>query len=178
MKAIRISDAVWQAIADRGKFGETPNMVLERVFGIAREGTPPKKEKEMLQSGTMYTLNELDRLELGKDTRPERFQLGDEIVHVQTWIDVCKCFVEWLIRNDYLVASKCPVPTGSERMDKYFINTKPVHGIPEKDGDWREVGQFFVDVKYNALFHVKNIRGTLRHLTVRDPGISIAFRTH
>jgi negative regulator of replication initiation len=34
MKTIRISNEVWSAIAERGKFGETPDDVLRRVFGI------------------------------------------------------------------------------------------------------------------------------------------------
>jgi hypothetical protein len=34
MRAIRISEEVWQAIADRGKFGETEDDVLRRVFEI------------------------------------------------------------------------------------------------------------------------------------------------
>lgn len=35
-RTIRISDEVWEAIAARGKFGETENDVLERVLGIQR----------------------------------------------------------------------------------------------------------------------------------------------
>ena len=34
MKTIRISDEVWDAIASRGKFGETEEDVLRRVFKI------------------------------------------------------------------------------------------------------------------------------------------------
>src|SRR5262245_30051526 len=34
MRKILISDAVWMAIADRGKFGETEDDVLRRVFKI------------------------------------------------------------------------------------------------------------------------------------------------
>ena len=34
MKTIRISDEVWDKIAERGKFGETPDDVLRRVFEI------------------------------------------------------------------------------------------------------------------------------------------------
>jgi hypothetical protein len=34
MRAIRISDKVWQAIAQRGKFGETEEDVLRRVFSL------------------------------------------------------------------------------------------------------------------------------------------------
>lgn len=34
MKSISISEPVWQAIASRGKFGETEDDVLRRVFGL------------------------------------------------------------------------------------------------------------------------------------------------
>jgi len=34
MRTIRISEEVWQAIADRGKFGETEEDVLRRVFEL------------------------------------------------------------------------------------------------------------------------------------------------
>ncbi len=34
MRTIRISDKVWNAIAEQGKFGETPDDVLRRVFKI------------------------------------------------------------------------------------------------------------------------------------------------
>jgi hypothetical protein len=34
MRTIRISDAVWAAIAERGKFGETEDDVLRRVFAL------------------------------------------------------------------------------------------------------------------------------------------------
>ena len=34
MRTIRISDAVWDAISQRGKFGETEDDVLRRVFGV------------------------------------------------------------------------------------------------------------------------------------------------
>jgi hypothetical protein len=35
MRSILISDPVWQAIAANGKFGETEDDVLRRVFGLA-----------------------------------------------------------------------------------------------------------------------------------------------
>jgi len=34
MRTIRISDEVWEAIAAKGKFGETEDDVLRRIFGI------------------------------------------------------------------------------------------------------------------------------------------------
>lgn len=41
MKTIRISDVVWAEIAKEGKFGETPDDVLRRVFKIS-----PKSSSE------------------------------------------------------------------------------------------------------------------------------------
>ena len=35
MRTIRISEKVWDEIAKRGKFGETPDDVLRRVFNLA-----------------------------------------------------------------------------------------------------------------------------------------------
>lgn len=37
-KKIKISDEVWAAIAERGKFGETEDTVLRRVFGLSGNG--------------------------------------------------------------------------------------------------------------------------------------------
>ena len=45
MRSIKISEAVWAAIAERGRFGETEDVVLRRVFGLPPddfgEGTSP-----------------------------------------------------------------------------------------------------------------------------------------
>ncbi|MCE5271625.1 hypothetical protein LLH00_10125 [bacterium] len=43
MRTIRISEEVWNEIAKRCSFGETPDIVLRRVFSIDN----PKQEKKM-----------------------------------------------------------------------------------------------------------------------------------
>lgn len=45
MKTIRISDDVWAAIAERGKFGETEDDVLRRVFEL-----PPENDAHRLKT--------------------------------------------------------------------------------------------------------------------------------
>lgn len=40
MRTINVSDPVWQAIAARGKFGETEDDVLRRVFSLPPISTP------------------------------------------------------------------------------------------------------------------------------------------
>ena len=42
MRTIRISEAVYKQIAERGKFGETPDDVLRRVFNISE---PPRASR-------------------------------------------------------------------------------------------------------------------------------------
>src|SRR4051812_4837191 len=46
MRTIRISDEVWQAIAARGKFGETEENVLRRVLGLEK----PAQEAESVRA--------------------------------------------------------------------------------------------------------------------------------
>jgi hypothetical protein len=41
MRTIRVSDVVWNAIAERGRFGETEDDVLRRVFSIPAAHTSP-----------------------------------------------------------------------------------------------------------------------------------------
>ena len=50
MKTIRISDDVWNAMADHGKFGETPDDVFRRILkidGNARSGEKQRKAGKM-----------------------------------------------------------------------------------------------------------------------------------
>jgi hypothetical protein len=46
MKTIRVSDEVWVAIAAQGKFGETEDDVLRRVFKISANNSTPNEAKE------------------------------------------------------------------------------------------------------------------------------------
>ena len=58
MKTIRISDEVWAEIAKRGKFGETEDDVLRRIFSIAGlslplpKPKPPRIKKAILRMST------------------------------------------------------------------------------------------------------------------------------
>jgi len=58
MKTIRISDEVWDEIAKKGKFGETEDDVLRRIFSIAGPSRPtprpmpPRVKKATLRMST------------------------------------------------------------------------------------------------------------------------------
>lgn len=53
VRIIRIDDEVWQAIARKGRFGETANDVLRRVFGLDRENTQVRT-KDVSQNTVMH----------------------------------------------------------------------------------------------------------------------------
>jgi uncharacterized protein YxeA len=59
--------------------------------------------------------------------------------------------------------------------DEYFINIQPRHKAIDKEGKWDKVGSFYIDTKYNAEGHKRNIIHTLRHLGVKDARIKITF---
>jgi len=52
MRTIRISEEVWNEIAKRGKFGETPDLVLRRVFEL--DATIEKENHVVRKTRTRY----------------------------------------------------------------------------------------------------------------------------
>lgn len=57
MKTIRISDEVWDHIAQHGKFGETADDVLRRMFGLNKSvSIVPKKDYAKLPSQARYRM--------------------------------------------------------------------------------------------------------------------------
>lgn len=133
-------------------------------------------EKQAYKEKKMYTLNEIMSLDLGKETRPYQIKIDGEIVYVDDWTGLCVHFVERLIEKEFLTDSSIPIFNHSSRKEKYFINKKPNHHFSERDGEWKQVGPYFVDTKYNAEAHVKNIINTLYHLNIQNIDFGISFR--
>jgi hypothetical protein len=121
-----------------------------------------------------YTLDALQKMSLGRDTRPSKLIIEGRQYSVRTWTDLCEDFVSWLIDNGYLSLSNIPMYNHTER-DKYFINVEPEHQKRGKTAQWVKVGSFFVDTKYNAEAHKENIIHTLAVLDLRSINLAIAF---
>jgi len=69
MRTIRISDEVWGEIAKKGKFGETPDDVLKRVFGIDTRPTdnqPPSQSFIFHQRARKATVTMSSKVENGR----------------------------------------------------------------------------------------------------------------
>lgn len=117
----------------------------------------------------------LDNMVFDKHIRPHEFISGTSVTRITTWTELSIIFVKWLIENKFISLDKVPI-SNSASNGKYFINTVASHRIQEKDGLWHRVAPYFVDTKYNATSHIRNILFTLKHLNLHNPDFKISFR--
>lgn len=121
-------------------------------------------------------VSDLAKMEFDNSVHPMAFYDGALEIAVNDWADLDRQLVAWLSREGYLTKANLPIENHAKR-GKYFINAEPRHSRPGLDGDWHKVGEFWVDTKYNAKSHVKNLLSTLEQLGVRHPHFYLAFRT-
>lgn len=117
------------------------------------------------------TVADLARMEFNDSIHPIAFFDRAFEVAVDDWADLDRQLVAWLSREGHLTKASLPIHNYASR-GKLFISDKAQHY-----GDWHKVGDFYVDTKYNAADHVRNLLGTLEQLGVRDPHFYLAFRT-
>lgn len=165
MRTIRISEEVWNAIAERGKFGESEDDVLRRVFNIDSQHLQNDRDKNA------YTIQQLLNMNLN-NSKPKILYIDERNFPVDFWVQVCTNFVEFLISNKLISKTQLPIFAYSKR-GKYFINDKAEHSRTNLDGDWKQVAEFFVDIKYNSINHIKNIATTLDQLNIGYLNIKI-----
>jgi negative regulator of replication initiation len=142
---------------------------------IKRKKLVTETNKELLKTGKLYSIDDLTKMDLGKNTRPMFIKINEDQFDVDDWTELCVKFVEWLIMKGILKESNVPIFNHAKR-EKYFINTERKHLFAERDAHWKSVGEFYVDTKYNADAHVKNLMSTLRDLNAGNIELKIAFR--
>lgn len=123
------------------------------------------------------TVVELRVVAFGKHDKPYRFYADPHDTtgkKVNNWSHLCCVFVEWLKYNHFISPEKLPVPD-HRGCGKDFINDTDQHENPHRGGSWKKVGPYYVDTKYNADDHMKNMLSTLRHLGVANPQFLISF---
>jgi len=121
---------------------------------------------DKLSSDATYNLDSLLSMNI-ISSKPSKIVINTKEYDTKNWTDLCIKFVLFLIENNYLTESNLPIYTYSENK-KYFINKEAKHENPERDGKWVKVGNLFIDVKYNANNHVKNILKTLNFLNIKN----------
>jgi len=123
------------------------------------------------------TVADLPHMTFDDTVKPRAFFDRALEIAVRDWADLDQLLVEWLVREGHLTKSKLPIHDHAGR-GKYFINNTPHHGKSGAKGNWHNVRDFYVDTKYNAKSHIKNLLTTLEQLGVRDPHFYLAFRTN
>ena len=114
------------------------------------------------------TVADLAGMRFDDTVHPRAFYDRALEVAVDDWADLDRQLVAWLAREGHLTKDKLPIYNHARR-GKYFIHDRRHHSSPDFDGDWHKVGEFYVDTKYNASAHIKNILATLEQLNLRDP---------
>jgi len=130
-------------------------------------------EKGKYQEVEDYTLNQLANKSLSS-IKPAYIEIEKSKIDTKSWSDLCVKFVTWLVQNNYLTYNHLPIHNSSHR-NKYFINNKPEHADPNKDGEWKQVNGFFIDVKYPAKVHIKNLMDILHQLNLDTLNVKIGF---
>lgn len=182
-KSVEISDSTYdrlQALAE--PFTDTPDSVIVRLLSFyeqhkAEPGSGPIEPTSLpIPESQLIALPSALQRDL-RFIKPEVLSIEGESMLVRDWADLCEKFVCWLVRNDYLRSQKLPIYNHGGR-DKYFINTKPEHLDSRKDGNWRKVEGFYVDIKYNAKQHMQNLISTLEQLRLETLKIKIGIPGH
>ena len=100
--------------------------------------------------------------------KPRSLRINDETFHVRTWVEVNTRLISWLVREGYLTESSLPVFNATET--KILID-----GQEEDRGEWREaVEGFYVDIRYSAKAHTKNIKAYLERLLLTDGDVILS----
>lgn len=134
---------------------------------------PTHQGKDRYPQEKSYTLSQLANESFSK-RKPVYIEIEKTRIDTKDWSDLCVKFITWLIQNDYLSHKNLPLYNYSKR-DKYFVNIKPEHADPHKDGYWKEVKGFYIDTKYTTKAHIKNFISTLQQLDISTIDIKIGF---
>lgn len=123
-----------------------------------------------------YSLEEL------KDTNPAKLKptsirIGDQIFPTKNWSSLCVDLVGVLYELGLLKDRHIPMFTHVEG-DKYFINKEPAHFIKYMDSSFKPVPNtpLYVDVKYRAAYHVKNLLYMFNKLNLLPGKVKLKFR--
>jgi len=195
LKRTLVSDSTKRRIYDflKNEFSAYGEVVIERVLSEIEihlspkeQATPPSPTKNQVSkiagsqrrsrtavvsdsqlSGRTLSLSELNNERLNKNTKPKFLIIEDIKYPVKNWTELSIEFVKWLLQKGYLTSEKIPILSYSGR-NKYFINNERRHLAVDADAQWNKVETVYVDTKYNAEGHKRNIISTLKQLGVHD----------
>jgi len=125
---------------------------------------------EKVATGT-FNLIQLANKNLG-NVKPVHMELNNITIETKSWSNLCEKLIDWLIKNKHLKKAHLPIYNAAAK-NKYFVNSKPEHENPAKNGFWKNVKGFYIDVKYATKVHIQNIIHILKHLGIEDIDLKI-----
>lgn len=131
-------------------------------------------DANMITDMITYPAKDLANLTFNKHFRPCQFRDGKNVVEVLSWAELSVVFLRWLLENGHLCMHTLPV-SNHAGCGKYLINKEKRHKFPNLGADWVKVGVYYIDTKYDADHHRKNILKALENLKIVDPGFYISF---
>jgi hypothetical protein len=178
-RKIQISDDIYKHLEQLAEGFDTPSNVIQRLIKFW-ELNHPHPEGQIIdfteenQKLEKYSLYELNNRDLTK-TKPDYIYLGNAIIKTSNWADLCVKTLSHLNELGLLTHRHLPIFNHAGN-NKYFVNTSPEHKIDKKDGLWKKIADsIFVDVKYNANIHIKNLIFLFNELGLGHMDIKISY---
>lgn len=178
-------DLLSSAVEDMCGFKPTFDQCAEYLTNIGEgDKNQPHKSSQseinpnksvFIEEGFQNTLHSLVFLSQKNltSTKPTRLVIENESRTVHNWATLSIAVVEFLALNAYLKDSDLPI-LNAAGTNKYFVNTKKIHADPSKKAEWRSAGPFFVDIKYNANNHIRNLLTLLSQINAEKLQIKVA----
>lgn len=124
-----------------------------------------RKNADMIDPKSINYLSELGAEDLVK-TSPKVLYINDEKFFVKNWAEATDIFVKRLIDDNHITKDLLPF-YNSDKTSKAYINNSDRHQNG-KDGFFHKIYDgFYVDIKYNAKYHVLNMLRTLQKLSIQ-----------
>jgi len=99
------------------------------------------------------------------NTKPSKLYIDNKEMHIKSWSDATISFIGHLILSGDLRKDNLPLYL-SDRSSKAFVN-ETGEKDKDKDGIFKKVAEgFYVDVKYNAKYHILNMVRALERLNI------------
>lgn len=163
--------ALWRPSVISGQIavGETP------VIGLPddrRDTTETQSAEETTEQPPPPVLDEWQPLsefnpQTG-DPRPTEILFPDNSkVSINAWMDLMIKVVDWLINNNILDKTHCPIKY-SDQSKRYLVSVEPIHLDKKSFIGGKQIKSLYIDTHYNRQHHVKNVQTIIRRVG-QDP---------
>lgn len=164
--------ALWRpgVISGHVQVGQTP------IVGLPDEQTSTTKSQPTQETSVQPPSPDTDdkRWQPLSELNPQKgdsapteilFPDGKNVLIRKTWKAIMVEIVRWLINNNKLNESHCPVPGGPKR---YLVATSPKHSTGTDFKSSEKIGSFYIETNHGSEGIAQNVRHIIKHVD-QDP---------